>query len=256
MNELRNKKSLFVTAHNWEQQQVEIAKMFLMDIEATAFHLEIEKVKRTADFLVRNFTDSKLAHGLRDSITNVFQIAPIISTLRSKDLEDRHWARIEGMISLPGLRTSDLCVQELVDYDAPQNSDEFSSIAVEAENEKTLVQMIDEILLTWASIKFEILTNTDSNVLILGGLGDITDVLDQTTVKCSTIRGSRYICPIKSLVDKTITVLHRVANMLKLISSMQKQWQYLRNIFKDSDIQRQLSNVFNMFHEVENDLKN
>lgn len=256
ITELKNKKTLYTTYKSWGGTRSELMKAFLKEINAEEFQANIQTTKRTADFLARNFPTSKLALELRESVTDIYQLAPVISTLRSTALEDRHWSRIEGMLPINGLRTGDLRIQNLVENGAPAYSEEFAIIAVEAENEQTLVKMIEDILIQWAGIKFEILTNADTNVLTLGGLTDVTDALDETLVKCSTIRSSRYVGPIKSRVDKTIVVLNRVGKMVELISSVQKQWQYLRNIFKDSDIQRQLSNDFKSFHEVEKEFKN
>lgn len=131
------------------------------------------------------------------------------------------------MVLIQGLRTGDLKVKALVDGGATKYGDEFAIISAETENEQTLLKMIEDILIELSRIKFEILNNTDTNVQTLGDLADITEAIDDSLVKCSTIRSSGYVCPIKVRVYKTISVLHKVGKMIELISSVQKQWQYL-----------------------------
>jgi len=255
LTDLKNKKTLYTTASSWYESKSIFLESLLKTINAVEFQDSIEKTKQTSDFLSRTFPASKLAAELKQSVTDFFQLAPVISTLRSSALEERHWERIEKILSMKGLQTGELPIQTLVDCGATRFSDEFSQISVEAENEKTLLSMIEDILIEWSTVKFEIISLTDSNVLTLGGLSEITEVLDDSLVKCSTIRGSRYVGPIKLRVDKTIAVLNKVGKIIEYVSSVQKQWLYLKNIFKDSDIQRQLSNDYKIFHEVEKEFK-
>jgi hypothetical protein len=65
-------------------------------------------------------------------------------------------------------------------------SEEFARIAVEAENEETLEQTINEFFLTWLTVVMVVLQAPDNpNQLVLSGIPEITDVLDDSFVKCN-----------------------------------------------------------------------
>jgi hypothetical protein len=68
---------------------------------------------------------------------------------------------------------------------ASSYGEEFAIIAVEAEKEETLQQMINEIFLAWSIVVFVMLQAPDNpNQLILFGIPEITEVLDDSLVKC------------------------------------------------------------------------
>ena len=256
LTDLKNKKTLFQTSHDWTIASKNIMSSDLKEIVATEFTQRIEKFKQTGDFCARVFPQSKLAHELKDSVTEFSQLAPVIATLRTPQLKERHWARIESMLNQEGLQAGNIKIQALVDMGAANYSEEFASIAVEAENEETLEQMIKDIMVQWWDIYFQVIPTSDNpNLFVLAGIQEVTDVLDESMVKCSTIRASRYVGPHKPAVDKLIGSLNKVGKVLELVTSVQKQWLYLMNIFKDADIQRQLANEFKSFHDIDREYR-
>lgn len=256
LTELKNNKTLYQTYHDWGIAKSQIMASQLKDIVATEFTQSIEKFKSTSDFCARVFSQSKLALELKESVTEFSQLAPVIATLRTPSLKERHWKKIEDIITLNGLQRGDAKIQSLVSIGAANYSEEFAQIAIEAENEETLENMINEILYEWADINFIVLQSPDNpNSFILSGIPEITEALDDSLVKCSTIRASRYVGAIKSSVDKTMAALNKVGKIIELVTSVQKQWLYLQNIFKDADIQRQMSNDYKSFHEVDREYR-
>jgi dynein heavy chain len=228
----------------------------LKDIVATEFTQSIEKFKQTSVYCARVFPQNELAASLKTSVTEFAHLAPVIATLRTLSLKERHWKKIEGLLHQEGLEKGDIRIQALVTMGAAAFSEAFATIAVEAENEETLESMINDLLFTWSTVQFIVLQAPDNvNQLVLFGIPEITEVLDDSLVKCSTIHASRYVGAIKSSVDRTMSALTKVDKILELVTSVQKEWLYLQNISKDSDIQRQLSNEFKVFHEVDREYR-
>lgn len=256
LTELKNKKTLFQTSHDWAIASKQIMSSELHEIVATEFTQSIDKFKSTSDFCARVFPQSKIAHELKDSVTEFSQLAPVIATLRTPSLKDRHWAKIDKMLNQEGLQAGNIKIQTLVDIGAANYSEEFATIAVEAENEDTLEQMIKDIMVQWWDIYFQVVPTADNpNLFVLSGIQEITDALDESLVKCSTIRASRYVGPHKPHVDKLMSSLNKVGKIIELVTSVQKQWLYLMNIFKDADIQRQLANEFKSFHDIDREYR-
>ena len=256
LTDLKNKKTLFQTSHDWDIAKNKIMSSQLHEIVAHEFTQSIEKFKTTADFCGRIFKESPLAQGLKQSVTEFSQLAPVIATLRTPSLKERHWVRIERMLNQDNVQSGNIKIQSLVDMGAAAYSEEFATIAIEAENEDTLEQMIKDIMVQWWDIYFQVIPTADNpNLFVVSGIQEVTDVLDESIVKCSTIRASRYVGPHKPAVDKLMVSLNRVGKVLELITSVQKQWLYLMNIFKDADIQRQLANEFKSFHDIDREYR-
>lgn len=74
----------------WEKKKVYLLRMFLKDINREQFQHEIKKTKYTADFLAKNFPQSNLAYELKESVTDFYQLTPVILILRSPALQERH----------------------------------------------------------------------------------------------------------------------------------------------------------------------
>ncbi|OHT16379.1 Dynein heavy chain family protein [Tritrichomonas foetus] len=256
LTELKNKKTLFQCSHDWDIARKTIMSSQLHEIVAHEFTQSIDKFKQTADFCGRVFKESKLAQDLKQNVTEFSQLAPVIATLRTPSLKERHWSRIERMLNQEGLQAGNIKIQTLVDMGAANYSEEFATIAIEAENEDTLEQMIKDIMVQWWDIYFQVIPTADNpNLFVVSGIQDITDALDESLVKCSTIRASRYVGPHKPAVDKLMVSLNRVGKVIELITSVQKQWLYLMNIFKDADIQRQLASEFKSFHDIDREYR-
>jgi dynein heavy chain len=211
LTDLKNKKSLFTCSHDWTIARLKIMSSQLKDIVANEFTASIDKFKSTSDYVARVFQQSPLAAELKESVTEFSQLAPVIATLRTPSLKERHWKRIEALLQQENLESGDIKIQALVNIGAANYSEEFAQIAVEAENEETLEQMLNDILFEWSDINFVVLQNPDNaQQLVLAGIQEITDALDESLVKCSTIRASRYVGAIKSSVDRTMAALVKV----------------------------------------------
>jgi dynein heavy chain len=66
----------------------------------------------------------------------------------------------------------------------------------------------------------------------------------------ATIKSSRYVGPIKILVEDWDRKLVLFAKTLEEWTECQKKWLYLEQIFTASDIQRQLSQETKIFQQV------
>ena len=88
-----------------------------------------------------------------------------------------------------------------------------------ASNEATLERMLQKVIDLWMASDFRLVPHVSGTVSIIAGADDILAQLEESQVTIGTIRGSRYVTPIKviSFVLFTVVVL-----MLKHIGSCGK----------------------------------
>jgi dynein heavy chain len=92
-------------------------------------------------------------------------------------------------------------------------------------------------------------------VFIFGAVDDIQTLLEDSQVTIATIKGSRFIGPIKQEVEKWDKQLSLFADTLDAWLVCQRNWLYLESIFSAPDIQRQLPDESRMFSQVDRSWK-
>lgn len=75
--------------------------------------------------------------------------------------------------------------------------DQIQDISTTASNEATLERMLLKIMDLWQGTDFRLLPHASGSVVIIAGADDILAMLEESQVTIGTIRGSRYVSPIK-----------------------------------------------------------
>ena len=66
-----------------------------------------------------------------------------------------------------------------------------------ASNEATLERMLQKVIDLWMASDFRLVPHASGTVSIIAGADDILAQLEESQVTIGTIRGSRYVTPIK-----------------------------------------------------------
>jgi dynein heavy chain len=143
-----------------------------------------------------------------------------------------------------------------------------------------LFSLLFQLETTWATLELTVAPHgkdtAKEGTYILGGVEDIFTQLEDSQVVVGTIKGSRYIGPVKSvcipsLLSSTFVYLglpqkkqeaEHWDQQLSLCSetleewiNCQRDWMYLESIFSASDIQRQLPSEYKLFLGVDKSWK-
>jgi dynein heavy chain len=86
-----------------------------------------------------------------------------------------------------------------------RHKEKIQDISTTASNEATLERMLQKVVDLWQSTYFRLVAHTSGSVMIIAGADDIMAMLEESQVTIGTIRGSRYITPIK------VSACHRVS---------------------------------------------
>ncbi len=132
---------------------------------------------------------------------------------------------------------------------------EVSDISTRATNEATLEQMLQKVIDLWAVTEFRLVPHQQQGIMMLAGADDILTQLEECQVAIGTIRGSRFVDPIKSSVEEWERKLIQFAKALDEWMTCQRSWVYLEQIFNTPDIQRQLPNEWRLFSQVDKSFK-
>jgi len=189
---------------------------------------------------------------LREKIAAFQNTLPVVSDLRNPDLQKHHWDAIQKLLNHDVRNDPNFTLGTLITLNAMEHKQEIAIISNKAAQEMQLQQLLNKVIQTWSELNFPIVQHKDSkDVYILGNLDDILATLDDTMVTLNTIMSSRFVEPIKELVDEWNHKLQLFQETLDEWANCQRQWLYLEQIFLSQDIVRQLPDEFSLFSKVD-----
>ncbi|RUS88169.1 hypothetical protein EGW08_004066, partial [Elysia chlorotica] len=176
---------------------------------------------------------------------------PVITSLRNPSLRQRHWDEIQRIIGKSISRDKNFTLGNLLDMNIFKHKEKIQEIATTASNEATLEQMLQKVIDLWLSTDFRLVPHAGRDTLVIYGADDIMAQLEESQVTVGTIRGSRYVTPIKMLVEEWERKLQVFSRTLDEWLNCQRNWLYLEQIFSTPDIQRQLPTEYKLFMSVD-----
>ncbi|KAJ3216110.1 Dynein heavy chain 6, axonemal [Dinochytrium kinnereticum] len=175
-----------------------------------------------------------------------------IVDLRNPALKARHWEKIQDALGKALIRDDSLTLGKLIEIRVFDFKEEIGNISSQAGSEAALEEMLQKVVKIWSEAEFIVASYRDSkDVFILGSVEDIQTLLEDSQVTIATIKGSRFIGPIKAEVERWDKQLTLFAETLDAWLTCQRNWLYLESIFSAPDIQRQLPDEARMFAQVD-----
>lgn len=146
--------------------------------------------------------------------------------------------------------------------------EQIANISLEATKEALLEEMMKKVATVWSTLELQLLpygrqdkdkekgeSGGRDNTYILSLVDDVLTQLEDSQVIISTIKGSRYIGPIRNEVEEWDRQLSLFADTLDAWVNCQRDWMYLESIFSAPDIQRQLPSEYKLFLSVDKSWK-
>jgi dynein heavy chain len=206
--------------------------------------------------LERGLPTNDVVVKLRKAVDEYRTICPTLVDLRNQSLKPRHWDRIQESIGTQLVKDDAFTLSKLFELHIFDFKDIISQISAQASSEATVEEMLLKVSSSWSETDFTVLPYRDyKDVYILGGVEDIQTQLEDSLVMVATIKGSRFIGPIKSDVERWDKQLALFSETLEAWLNCQRNWLYLEAIFTAPDIQRQLPDESKMFTQVDRSWK-
>ena len=179
-----------------------------------------------------------------------------IVDLRNPALKARHWEKIQETIGRTISKEESFTLGKLVEMRVFDFKEEINSISGQAGSDAAVEEMLARIVKLWSEAELVIAPYRDyKDVFILGSVEDIQTILEDSLVTIATIKGSRFIGPIKTEVERWDKQINLFSESLDAWLVCQRSWLYLESIFSAPDIQRQLPDEARMFSQVDRSWK-
>ncbi|TYZ65733.1 hypothetical protein PybrP1_011994 [[Pythium] brassicae (nom. inval.)] len=250
------KMKLWSGLHEWQGLTVAYAATPFDRIDVAAIGKQVQLYAKTAYQAQKQLPGNEAAELLQREVDKFKLALPVVSDLRSPALQERHWAEIHRVLGFPMKGESTVTLGALIERNVMKHVEAISAVAVAAQQEAVLEEMLKKVTDVWAATEFEVKGYKESkDVFVLGSVEDVTAKLDDSIVTISTILGSRFIGAIQDEVEAWRRKLVGLQETLDEWLLVQKNWMYLENIFAAPDIQRQLPDASKIFSHVDGSWK-
>ncbi|KAG6609727.1 Axonemal dynein heavy chain [Phytophthora cinnamomi] len=187
---------------------------------------------------------------LRERTEEFKAYLPVIQSLASPALQERHWEKLRHTIGFEESE-EELTLQLLLDRGITQHLETIQEIGTFAEKEYSLQKNLSAMIGEWEKVEFQTAPYRETGTYLLRSTDDIVALLDDHLVKTQTMRGSPYIKSIEKDCKAWEKKLQYSQQLLDEWMACQRTWLYLEAIFSSEDIMRQMPTEARRFASVD-----
>ncbi|OWZ24775.1 Axonemal dynein heavy chain [Phytophthora megakarya] len=193
---------------------------------------------------------AEVALVLRERTEEFKAYLPVIQSLASPALQERHWEKLRHTIGFEESE-EELTLQLLLDRGITQHLETIQEIGTFAEKEYSLQKNLSAMIAEWEKVEFQTASYRETGTYLLRSTDDIVAQLDDHLVKTQTMRGSPYIKSIEKDCKAWEKKLQYSQQLLDEWMACQRTWLYLEAIFSSEDIMRQMPTEARRFASVD-----
>ncbi|XP_033124826.1 dynein heavy chain 6, axonemal-like [Anneissia japonica] len=253
--DLQLRSLLWESSSEWESLVEEWTATQFDQLKVDSVQKNVNKFTQTVFMLEKGLPANEVLPTLKENVVSFKKGMPVISSLRNPALRSRHWKEIQDLIGRNILIEKKFSLGKLLELQVFEHKDRINDISTQASNEATLEVMLTKVIDFWQGTDFRLVPHGGRDIVIISGADDITIQLEESQVTVATIRGSRYVTPIKALVEEWDRKLNVFSRTLDEWMTCQRNWLYLEQIFSTPDIQRQLPSEAKLFIQVDKSWK-
>ncbi|GCC20829.1 hypothetical protein chiPu_0019397, partial [Chiloscyllium punctatum] len=250
--ELMLRKLLWESKGEWEKLYSHWTDTLFNELNVDTIQKDVNRFTQTIYMLEKGLPANDIVPLQKQALFDFKETLPVIVALRNPYLESQHWEAIEYTIGR-SIKDRNLTLDNLTKLRIFQRKEAIVNISALASNEATLKDMLEKVSSLWKHTSFKLVTHQVDTytVLIIGSTEEIVAQLEDSLITISTIKGSRYVEPIKKEVNEWDRKLNIMAHTLEELMTCQRNWLYLTPIFQAPDIQRQLATETKLFGHID-----
>ncbi|XP_078399007.1 dynein axonemal heavy chain 6-like, partial [Cetorhinus maximus] len=250
--DLMLRKLLWESQGEWAKLYSHWTDTLFDELNVDAIQKDVNRFTQTVYMLEKGLPANDIVPLQKQAVFDFKETLPIIVALRNPWLESQHWDTIEYTIGR-SIRVKSFTLESLTKLRVFQHKEAIINISALATSEATLKNMLGKVTSLWNQTSFKLVAHQVDTytVLIIGSTEEIIAQLEDSLTTISTIKGSRYVEPIKVLVIEWDRKLNLMAQTIEEWMICQRNWLYLNPIFQAPDIQRQLATETKLFAQID-----
>jgi dynein heavy chain len=207
-------------------------------------HLDPEALEDSAKGLVqflrklpKSVRGSDAFQGLDRHVKEFVITCPIIASLRSPAMRDRHWQELMEIVKqqfvLPSNQPN-MPLKQLLELNLHKHANEVDEITEKATKEAKHEDALKNLNATWSAVDFTMNFYKDTDVPLLKLDDDTIEQLESDQMAVQSIVGGRYAF-FKREAGVWQKVLGMISDVYQILSEIQRLWSYLEPLFIGSE---------------------
>lgn len=227
--------------------------------------LDPEELEDTAKALVlglrklpKTVRSSDAFVGLDRAVKEFVITCPIVASLRSPAMRERHWRELMEVVKhefpLPSSQPQ-MPLKTLLELNLHLHATDIDEITEKAGKEAKHEDTLKSLENTWTTASFAMTFYKDTDVPLIKMEDETVEQLESDQMAVQSIVGSRYVF-FKREASEWQKSLGMVSDVYQLLTEIQRTWTYLEPLFIGSDeVKKELPEDANRFREVDIQVK-
>jgi dynein heavy chain, axonemal len=192
--------------------------------------------------------------GLDKTVKEFVITCPIIVTLRSPAMRERHWRELMDVVKkefkLPS-KNPKMVLRELLELELHVHANDVEEICEKANKEAKHEDTLKNLETTWSAVNFLMTFYKDTDVPLLRLEDAAVEQLESDQMAVQSIIGSRY-GHFKPPAAEWQHSLGLISDITQILMDLQRTWSYLEPLFIGSDeVKRELPEDARRFQEID-----
>ena len=248
----------------WEANQkvtlvVEDArKISWAKLDAEALEDSAKGLVQSLRKLPKSVRQSDAFQGMDKAVKEFVVTCPIITSLRSPSMRERHWRELMDVVkkqfALPSSKPQ-MPLKDLLELNLHKHANDVDEITEKANKEAKHEDTLKNLESTWSAVNFTMSFYKDTDVPLLKLEDEMVEQLESDQMAVQSIVGSRY-GHFKAEASEWQRTLGLVSDVSQLLSEIQRTWSYLEPLFVGSEeVRKELPDDAARFQEVDTTVK-
>jgi dynein heavy chain len=178
---------------------------------------------------------------LSTTIQGFIESLPLIESLKSPAIHERHWKRImeETGQEIVEINLKVMTLNRVFELELQNHEDKVMEIIVEAREEAKNEENLQKIEHAWRTTLFEIdiyYKGSEMKGYKMKSPDEVTLLLEENILILQSLNSSKYVRSIKSRVQEWERNLNIISDVKDNWLLVQRKWIYLESIFASDDI--------------------
>lgn len=245
----------------WEVNQ-KVAAVVEDSRKMTWANLDTEVLEDSAKGLVQSLRklpktvrQSDAYQGMDRSVKEFVVTCPIITSLRSPAMRERHWKELMLVVKKEFTLQPQMPLKDLLDLALHKHATDVDEITDRAMKEAKHEDTLANLEATWGTVDFSMILYKSTDVPLLKLEDEIVEQLESDQMAVQSIVGSRYGHFKAGAADWQRT-LGLVSDVSQLLSEIQRTWSYLEPLFIGSEeVRKELPDDAKRFQNIDAQVK-
>jgi len=195
---------------------------------------------------------------LLQTVNDILGAIPVIGDLRLECMRERHWEQIVLIckVDIDVNAIHKLTFKKLLDMKLHEFVEDVSEIVDRAQKEEKIERNLKMLKTNWADLEFEFTPYNDTELNLVKVAEETFETLEDNQVLVQNMASSRFVGQFQEEVLVWQKQLATVAEVLQILSEIQRTWSYLEDLFIGSDeVKRELPEDAERFVGIDEGVK-